>query len=45
MMAADGWEEIAAAIDKWLDGVLDRPGSTAAASAGSQSGSAGAAED
>jgi alpha-beta hydrolase superfamily lysophospholipase len=27
MMAADGWEEIAAAIETWLDGVLAPPGS------------------
>ena len=24
-MVADGWEEVAAAIDSWLDGVLDAP--------------------
>ena len=23
LMAADGWEEVAASIDSWLDGVLD----------------------
>jgi hypothetical protein len=22
-MAAEGWEEVAASIDSWLDGVLD----------------------
>ena len=25
LMAADGWEEVAAAIDSWLDGVLEAP--------------------
>jgi pimeloyl-ACP methyl ester carboxylesterase len=25
LMAAEGWEEVAAAIDSWLDGVLDAP--------------------
>ena len=25
VMAADGWEEVAASIDSWLDGVLDAP--------------------
>lgn len=25
LMAADGWEEVAASIDSWLDGVLDAP--------------------
>lgn len=25
LMAAEGWEEVAAAIDGWLDGVLDAP--------------------
>ena len=25
MMVADGWQEIAEAIDSWLDGVLDSP--------------------
>jgi hypothetical protein len=24
-MAADDWEEVATAIDTWLDGVLDAP--------------------
>jgi hypothetical protein len=28
-MAAQGWEEVAAAIDSWLDGVLDTPVSSA----------------
>ena len=28
-MAAEGWEEIATAIDSWLDGVLDAPGVSA----------------
>jgi hypothetical protein len=23
LMAAEGWEEVAASIDSWLDGVLD----------------------
>jgi alpha-beta hydrolase superfamily lysophospholipase len=26
MMAADGWEELAASIDRWLGGVLETPG-------------------
>jgi alpha-beta hydrolase superfamily lysophospholipase len=26
LMAAEGWEEVAASIDSWLDGVLDAPG-------------------
>jgi alpha-beta hydrolase superfamily lysophospholipase len=25
LMSAEGWEEVAAAIDSWLDGVLDAP--------------------
>jgi hypothetical protein len=25
MMVAEGWKELAAAIEKWLDGVLERP--------------------
>jgi alpha-beta hydrolase superfamily lysophospholipase len=29
LMAADGWEEVATAIDSWLDGVLEAPGSPA----------------
>jgi hypothetical protein len=28
-MVADDWQEVAAAIDSWLDGVLDEPASTA----------------
>jgi alpha-beta hydrolase superfamily lysophospholipase len=30
LMAAEGWEEVAAAIDSWLDGVLEAPASPAA---------------
>jgi alpha-beta hydrolase superfamily lysophospholipase len=30
LMAAEGWEEVAAAIDSWLDGVLEPPASPAA---------------
>jgi alpha-beta hydrolase superfamily lysophospholipase len=29
LMAADGWDEVAAAIDSWLDGVLEAPVSPA----------------
>jgi alpha-beta hydrolase superfamily lysophospholipase len=29
LMAAEGWEEVAAAIDSWLDGVLEAPASPA----------------
>jgi hypothetical protein len=25
MRVAEGWEELAAAIEKWFDGVLERP--------------------